>query len=368
MIKSVIKTTSLIVLIVLAGACNPPVLPPTALTGTPGMSPIAPVITPMQVPASNTVPPPVNYEKVAVLDLPDSLVNTIIFSPDSQTLITGDRNGEVLVWERDTWEKTIFLPARSTYAEDDAAGIWYWGTLSLSPDGNTIVHAYGNDGAVTGYDRTGKVVFTYSFGSRVWALAISPDGRLLAVAGLQNNVVIFDLETHQQVANLVSDYEYICNLVFSPDGNTLVVGYERPGNVIKLWDTATWQETSTFTHVSERIDYHDILFTPDGTQLIWADHMLGDPVGVRIWDLASGQIVWEFTQNSEAAYQIALSPDGSLLASVHEALQIWDLQTRNPLQTLRIPGRELGAVAFSPDGTLLAFSVWGEEVQVWKIK
>ncbi len=70
------------------------------------------------------------------------------------------------------------------------------------------------------------------------------------------NVVIFDLETYKQVANLVSDYEYIFNLIFSPDGNTLVVGYERPGNVIKLGDTATWLETSTFTHVSQRIDYH----------------------------------------------------------------------------------------------------------------
>lgn len=368
MFKPFAKTIVVIIFIVLASACEPAMSLTPASTNTPRVPIITPAITPTQSPMSTTTPPPsVHFEQMAVLDLPDSFVNTIIFSPDSQTMITGDRNGEVLVWKRDTWTKTIFLPARSTYAEDDAAGIWYWDTLLLSSDGNRIVHAYGDDGTVTGYDLRGQVMFSYSFGSRVWALAISPDGRLLAIAGLQNNVVIFDLETYKLVTNVISDYECICNLVFSPDGKTLVVGYERPGNVIKLWDTATWLETSTFTHVSQRIDYHDILFTPDGRQLLLADHMLGDPIGVRIWDLASSQIVWEFHQNSEAAYQIALSPDGSLLASVHEALQMWDLESRAPIKTIRIPDRELGVVAFSPDGTLIAFSVLGEGVQVWEV-
>jgi len=309
----------------------------------------------------------IRLEEVEKLSLPDSFINTIIFSPDNQTMITGDRNGEVLLWERDTWESTVFLPAQSTYAEDEAAGIWYWGTLALSPDGSMLINAYGDAGMVTGYDLAGQAKFNYSFGSRVWAVAISPNGRLLAVAGLPNNVTIIDLETYQQVANLVSDYEYIFNLIFSPDGNMLVVGYERPGNVIKLWDTATWQETSTFTHVSRRIDYHDTLFMPDGQQLILATNELDDPIGVRIWDLAVGHIVREFPRNSQAAYQIALSPDGSLLAAVHEAFQLWNMETGYPVVTIRVPNRELGAVAFSPDGTLVAFSSLGEGVQVWAL-
>jgi WD40 repeat protein len=348
-------------------AAIPTDFPPTEVppTATP-----APTMTPTVSPPTATPAPtksPISWERLATLAIPDSFVNTILFSPDSQTMITGDRNGEVLLWKRETWEKITFLPARSTYTEDEAAGTWYWGTLALSPDGGMIVNAYGDDGTVTGYDLTGQVMFTYPFGSRVWAVAISPDGRLLAMAGLPNNVVVLDLETYQQVANLVSDYEYIFNLVFSPAGDSLLVGYERPANMIKLWDTATWQETSTFTHVSERIDYHDILFTPDGTELILATNELGDPIGVRVWDLAGNQIVRELPQNSQAAYQIALSPDGSLLASVHEALQVWDMETGASVKTIRVPNRELGAVAFSPDGTLIAFSVWGEGVQVRSI-
>ena len=332
----------------------------------------SPMKTQTLVPPTAFLPAPspaqeISLEKVATLNLPDSFINTIIFSPDNQTMITGDRNGEVMLWERDTWESTIFLPAQSTYAKDEAEGIWYWGTLALSPDGRMLINAYGDAGMVAGYTLAGQVKFNYSFGSRVWAVAISPDGKLLAVAGLPDNVIIIDLETYRQVANLVSDYEYIFSMVFSPDGNTLVVGYERPGNVIKLWDTATWQETSTFTHVSERIDYHDILFTPDGMRLVLAVHELNDPVGVKVWDLAAGQIVRELRQNSQASYQITFSPDGFLLASVHEALQLWNFETGAAFKTIRVPNREHGAVAFSPDGTLIAFSVWGEGVQVWEL-
>jgi len=394
MFRSIGITGILLVLIILTCACEPvasrlsptitnipslPSITPTAMTPTeapPTTTPtlmemptatIAPTMAPIQVSPTVTSLPQRSWEKVTTFDLPDSFVNTIAFSSDGQTMITGDRNGEVLLWKCDTWEKTVFLPAQSTYAQDEAVGVWYWGTLALSPDGSMIVNAYGDNGTVTGYDLTGQVMFTYLFGSRVWAVAISPDGRLLAVAGLPNNVVIFDLETRQPIANLVSDYEYIFNLVFSPDSNTLLVAYERPGNVIKLWDTTTWQETSTFTHVSTRIDYHDILFTPDGTELVLATNELGDPIGVRVWDLTNSQIVREFRQNSQAAYQIAFSPDGSLLASVHEALQLWDMKTGAPIKTIHVPNREHGAVAFSPDGTLIAFSIWGEGIQVWSL-
>jgi len=78
-------------------------------------------------------------EKVVDLDLPDSFVNAIAFSPDGRTMFTGDRNGEVLAWESDTWEKTTYLPAQSTTAADDEAGVYFGGTLALSPDGNLIV-------------------------------------------------------------------------------------------------------------------------------------------------------------------------------------------------------------------------------------
>ncbi|MFX1412179.1 MAG: WD40 repeat domain-containing protein [Promethearchaeota archaeon] len=373
MYKPVVQIIILVTLVALVSACEPaatPALPMATAVPAPPTA-VPPTIAPTPATAGSQV---INAETVARLkrvadfDLPDSFVNTIVFSPDNRTMITGDRNGEVLIWERETWEKIPYLPAQSNRDADAAAQISYYGTLALSPDGNVIVTAYGDDGAITGRDRAGRELFAFSYGARVYSVAISPTGKFLAVGGVKNNIVIFDLETQQPATDLVSDHEYISNLVFSRDGKTLAVCYERPGNVIKTWDTITWQETATFTHTTERIDYHDMLFSPDDTELVIATI---EDVEIKFWDLATGQIVREFPEHSRASYQIAFSPDGSLLASASDdgTLRLWDMGTGVNVKTIRVVrvSHEAGAVAFSPDGTLIAVSVWGEGVQVWAV-
>ncbi|MFC1936352.1 WD40 repeat domain-containing protein [Chloroflexota bacterium] len=340
---------------------------PAAPSSTPET--VVPTITPTTIPISNnqiiSSENATQLKTVATLDLPESFVNTIIFSPDSRTMITADRNGEVLLWERGTWEAATFLPAQSSYAADSEAQIWFWGTLALSPDGNLIINAYGDDGVVTGRKLDGQTVFSISFGARVYSIALSPDGKLLAVGGLKNNVIIFNLETQQQVEDLVSEYEYIMNLDFSPDGKTLLASYERPQNVIITWGTDTWQETATFPHTAERTDYHDVLFSPDGLELVIATIEQEEIIFLNI---ATKEITKELTEHNRAAYQIAFSPDGNLLASAGDdgMFRIWDANTGESLKVFYID-QEIGAVAFSPDGSLIAISIWTEGVIVWDI-
>jgi WD40 repeat protein len=344
----------------------PPTMPPTPTTTSVPTSLPPPEVTPLAVDSHIISAATIDHlERVAAFDLPDSFINSVLFSPDSLALITGDMSGEVRFWERDTWESTTFLPARSQGADDPATGIYFGGTLALSPDGNTIVTAYGEAGEVTGYNREGVELFTFPFGVKVICTDISPDGRYLAVGGINNSLLIYDLATRQPLTGLVSDHEYVSNVVFSSDGRVLLASYERPGNVLKTWDTTTWQETATFTHSTERFDYHDMLFTPDGQEVVFA---CTQSVEIQFLDLATSQIVREFPDHTRAPYKIAFSPDGSLLASASDdfTVRIWDMETGQTIRTIR-NAHEAGAVAFSPDGTLIAFSIWGEGIQVWAV-
>lgn len=304
-------------------------------------------------------------EKVAAFDLAGSFITTVVFTSDGRTLITGDRNGEVLLWDRETWERTTYLPARSSSAVDSAAGVPFNGTLAVSPDASLMVTATENDGVVTGRDREGKELFVFSYGGPVYGMAISPDGRFLAVGGQKASVLVFDLAGRKPLADLGCDHEYVSNLVFYPDSRTLAVCYERPGNVIKTWDTATWKETATFTHSAERFDYHDLVFSPDGKTLVIAT---SESVEIRFLDLETKEVVREFSEHTRGPYQLAFSRDGSLLASASDdgTLRLWDLKTGACVRTIRT-GREAGAVGFSPDGTLMAISVWGGGIELWAV-
>lgn len=330
------------------------------------LAPTAPV-------ATNTPSPFITAESidflqpVAILDLPNSFITRIFFSPDSQSLITGDMNGEVLIWERGAWESTIHLPAQGPPSDTSNAyeAEWLWGLTALSPDGDTIITAFGENGLVTGRDRDGQDLFSFEYGEFVYALGISPNSQFLAVGGFNDNVLVYDLDSGQLAAELVSDHEYITNLVFSSDGRILLVSYERPDNVIKLWDTDVWQETASFTHAASRIDYHDVVFTPDDLEIVIATT---EDIEIVFMDLSTQEVSRGVSAHNRAPYQLAFSIDGSLLASAADdfTLRLWDTSSYSGLRTIRV-GHEVGTVAFSPDGTLMAFSVWGEGAQIWSI-
>ena len=351
MLKPFIKTTVLIILITLVGACEPAAtsIPPTAT-----VAPAPPTIAPTPAVDSQVI----NLETAAqlgreiVFDQSASFVHTVAFSPDGRYLIAVDQNGDVVIKKVETWKEH----QRFTTQADIASA-------SLSPDGTMIVTG-GAAGNVVAWDLTGNELFSIPYSGAVFCTQFSPDGRYLAVGGENDQVMIVDVATQQKVTDLVSDHQYVSNLVFSPDSKTLLVGHERPENAIKIWDTSTWEESATFSHVTERIDYHDLVFSPDGRYLVVASTQNA----IKFLDVTTWQVVKEFEGHTRGTYQVIFSLDGSLLVSACDdgSLRLWDVETGDSIKTIR-GYRENVAIDLSPDGALIAFSGWGEGVQVWAV-
>src|SRR5262249_28981038 len=113
--------------------------------------------------------------------------------------------------------------------------------VSFSPDGRTLSAAgFHMDKLVGVFDvQSGKRVRTLA-GHTEWeayAAALSPEGRLLASAGADRQILIWDLTTGELRHQLKDQPVRVSALAFSPDGATLASG--SGDRLVKLWDTAT---------------------------------------------------------------------------------------------------------------------------------
>ncbi|MFI9833179.1 helix-turn-helix domain-containing protein [Streptomyces sp. NPDC051913] len=189
---------------------------------------------------------------------------------------------------------------------------------------------------------------------------LSPDGTRLAFAGARGAVRIWQLSTGAVRTVHAGGGELVRGLVFAPDGRTLaVVGIEGDGDRVTLLDPATGRTVRTLRPgIRSPLS---LAFSPDGRSLATVGTTNGQ---VRTWDVRTGDLLADFGVG-EGVTSPAYSPDGRALAmGTVSGVQLWDLGTTQKRGTL--PTRSPTAMAFSPDGRTLAIAT-GSSVGLWTV-
>ena len=155
-----------------------------------------------------------------------------------------------------------FLPMWGFYGQGEPpAAFWGPRDIAVSPDERLIAAAGRGNPDVTVWDpASGALLFTlaghFSGGG---SLAFSPDSLLLATAGNDGVVRIWDMESGQLLylvghrgGNVLSILNYQVWVVsFSPDGRTLLTGGED--GTVRLWDVQTGAELAIIRVVDPTI-------------------------------------------------------------------------------------------------------------------
>jgi WD40 repeat protein len=219
--------------------------------------------------------------------------------------------------------------------------------LALSPEGKTIAAAEvwreGEKGPykrrVTLWDLAScKVKASLAADESTSALAFSPDGKVLAWSAYvlkDNKLAAVEVRRHDltsgsdlpALSSRVSKYPLSC-IAFSPDGRALA-GAEHQGQIV-LWDTAS-AKVRRIIKQEETRRITSLAFAPDGRTLAAAlaerPGRGREPGLIVLWDAATGEHRMELTGHANAVLTVAFSPDGRLLASgsSDNTVRLWDV-------------------------------------------
>jgi WD40 repeat protein len=273
-------------------------------------------------------------------------------SPDGKALATGDSEWATV------WDPATAREVRRFQCEASS--------LAFSPDSRALAAGGDIKQTVAVWDlSTGKKRFRRRFADDqggVGPVAFSPDGKTLASGGVGGTVRLWDARSGREVRRLHGHQTSVTALAFSPDGKTLATGgnttmYERD-NGVRLWDVATGREVGP--RPGHRQGVCCLRFTPDGRQVV-----SGSRDGtVRLWEAATGKEVRVLERFEGPVRSVALSRDGSLVASAgDEAVRVCETLTGKPRRGWAVRPGPLASVAFGGGGRLLAAG--GEDGAVW---
>ncbi len=262
--------------------------------------------------------------------------------------------------------------------------------LDISPDGHTVLSGFEN-GALILWDINTKDELLRLEGhkGRVNDVAISHDGRFALSGGDDHQVILWDLNSGQVVKHLEAHTGLVRAVDFSPDGNMAVSGgfaagvMLAPGELV-LWNIETGQEIHTF--VGHESGIVAAVFTPDGKHIlassgdaeIFSDQLSGEsldlgtaPFDLILWEVASGEAALRFEGSQDDAYSLAISPDGSraLAGSFYNNLiTVWDLESGQLISTLTGHSEGVHTVKFSSDAQRALTGSYDDSLILWDLQ
>ncbi len=288
------------------------------------------------------------------------------FSPDGKWLaMTG--KGVIHLRDPATGRELQRLPAAGELPRQPAH-------IAFSPDGRRLAAAL-HEGEILLFDpATGRQTGSLDARgtgqlSQVTALRFAPDGRTLLAIGWDPKVRLslcgWDLATQTPLKPAVlASPGSGSRVALSPDGR-LLAGQSGRGR-LTLLDAQTGQVRCILPGEQNRAPY-DPIFSPDAKTLATTDYENGDAT-VSLWDTATGELRRRLRiPRTPLVHPRHLTPDGRRLVFTDGygcRIRLWDLAAGQEVLEQQAHASGVASLAFTPDGRSIVTG-GAETVRVW---
>jgi WD40 repeat protein len=247
-----------------------------------------------------------------------TFVTAIAFSPDSQTLATGDyhhnnRQMTVKLWDMKTGKLNKTL-RRSQAPKPYGSGYYFPVTLTFSADGKQLLTAATTPVIQVWDIAQGKLVNSFGIHREtVRFLSLSPDGKMLTVTYVDGRVTLLNPTNGELLGNL--DVRNLFTAEFTTNDTIHAVLEQQPKRrAIRTYDRKT--ASPTFTSIDFPADAW-IEVSPDEKTIAVGDFK----TGLKLYDLKSGKLLKNLGDRSS---NFTFTPDGqTLIAQTETGIKIW---------------------------------------------
>jgi len=259
-----------------------------------------------------------NLPKIKPTTEPHVAVQSLAYSDAAKVIASG------------TFGSVLILDARTRQHVRKLEGVaGKVNGLVFSADG-TMLFAAAGDAGVSGIAYQWKV----SDGSLVqkfeghidalYALALSPDGKVLATGSYDQKIKLWDIASGRETGMLKGHNGGIFGLSFRPDGRVLASA--SADRTVKLWEVTTGKRLDTFSQPLK--EQTVVAFSPDGKNVAAG----GADNRIRIWTVSAqaiegtNKLLTTRFAHEGAVLNLAYAPDGKALVSTaaDRTVKIWN--------------------------------------------
>jgi WD40 repeat protein len=301
-----------------------------------------------------------------------STITPVDFSPDGSTLASitciDSNMGNCTTSELRLWDLETRELVDDPYTFDGSSRLFQY-----SPDGETlaIIRNLKDENSIDIFSLNSQT-FTDSFNHNAGSFSFSPDGKILASGGYDNEIILWDIKTGNKMGKpLLGSTHYVLDIEFSSDGK-LLASSDANGNIL-IWDLEKRELISPplvghASRTGDLLQENVVNITLDTN-----NHLLAstDSEETNLWDLRTNEIVFTYNHSGYSPGRAFFTDNGRHLI-IFESTKIIILDTNNleiveeyPIEKSMVTTEN--QISITDDKRYLAVSTQSDQIYIYDL-